>query len=77
MPATAVKSEVPPGLVDAPERSRPEKSPKNYRGFVAGVFSGIAKLSGAHLLPSFWFHTNSNRSGASLRYHQGPITDDR
>ncbi|KAF2251228.1 mitochondrial carnitine/acylcarnitine carrier protein [Trematosphaeria pertusa] len=48
MPATAVKSEVPPGLVDAPERSRPEKSPKNYRGFVAGVFSGIAKLSVGH-----------------------------
>lgn len=25
----------------------PQKSPKHYRGFVAGVFSGIAKLSGA------------------------------
>jgi solute carrier family 25 carnitine/acylcarnitine transporter 20/29 len=24
----------------------PRKSPKHYRGFVAGVFSGIAKLSG-------------------------------
>jgi solute carrier family 25 carnitine/acylcarnitine transporter 20/29 len=26
----------------------PRKSPKHYRGFVAGVFSGIAKLSGIH-----------------------------
>jgi solute carrier family 25 carnitine/acylcarnitine transporter 20/29 len=24
----------------------PRKNPKHYRGFVAGVFSGIAKLSG-------------------------------
>jgi hypothetical protein len=26
----------------------PKKSPKHYRGFVGGVFSGIAKLSGTH-----------------------------
>ncbi len=29
----------------------PRKSPKHYRGFVAGVFSGIAKLSGKHAFP--------------------------
>jgi len=27
-----------------------QKSPKHYRGFVAGVFSGIAKLSGMWML---------------------------
>lgn len=27
---------------------QPQKSPKHYRGFVAGVFSGIAKLSVGH-----------------------------
>ena len=30
----------------------PKKSPKHYRGFVAGVFSGIAKLSGKLFLSS-------------------------
>jgi solute carrier family 25 carnitine/acylcarnitine transporter 20/29 len=40
------QAQMPPELVDAPEQSKPSKSPKNYRGFVAGVFSGIAKLSG-------------------------------
>ncbi|KAF2451922.1 mitochondrial carrier [Karstenula rhodostoma CBS 690.94] len=39
---------MPPGLVDAPEQNKPSKSPKNYQGFVAGVFSGIAKLSVGH-----------------------------
>lgn len=28
-----------------------KKDNKNYKGFVAGVFSGIAKLSGTALLP--------------------------
>ncbi len=33
-----------------------EKSQNNYKGFVAGVFSGVAKLSGELLYPStlFW-----------------------
>lgn len=32
----------------------PVKGSKTYRGFVAGIFSGMAKLSGAshHALPS-------------------------
>ncbi|KAF2024617.1 mitochondrial carnitine/acylcarnitine carrier protein [Setomelanomma holmii] len=30
------------------EPAEPQKSPKHYRGFVAGVFSGIAKLSVGH-----------------------------
>jgi solute carrier family 25 carnitine/acylcarnitine transporter 20/29 len=57
MSASAVKHvDVPPRLVDAPDKSPPlqqhdEKRPKAYRGFVGGVFSGIAKLSGAHLIP--------------------------
>lgn len=33
---------------------------KNYKGFVAGVFSGIAKLSGKftmlYLFPEYWMH---------------------
>jgi solute carrier family 25 carnitine/acylcarnitine transporter 20/29 len=31
--------------------AEPHSSPKYYRGFVGGVFSGIAKLSGIHLHP--------------------------
>jgi len=30
------------------------KSPKHYRGFVAGVISGIAKLSGKNALPKIY-----------------------
>jgi len=45
MSASAVKP-VPPRLVDAPEKQQHENRPKAYRGFVGGVFSGIAKLSG-------------------------------
>jgi hypothetical protein len=29
-----------------------KESAKNYKGFVAGVFSGIAKLTGMFSLPS-------------------------
>jgi hypothetical protein len=51
MSASAVKH-VPPRLVDAPEKQQQqqqhENRPKAYRGFVGGVFSGIAKLSGTH-----------------------------
>ena len=35
----------------------PRKSPKHYRGFVAGVFSGIAKLSGKHTFPQLMLPT--------------------
>ena len=41
--------ELPARLVDAPDRPEPSTSPKAYRGFVAGIFSGIAKLSGMSL----------------------------
>lgn len=33
------------------EKSIPVQETKNYKGFVAGVFSGIAKLSGETTLP--------------------------
>lgn len=35
-----------PAELDILEQNKPGKTHKNYRGFVAGVFSGIAKLSG-------------------------------
>lgn len=34
----------PPG----PSPSPPSESKRNYKGFVAGIFSGIAKLSGTY-----------------------------
>jgi len=38
----------------------PDNKPKYYRGFVAGVFSGIAKLSGTQsLLQTFPSYTLS------------------
>jgi hypothetical protein len=37
-----------------------KESVKNYRGFVAGVFSGISKLSGQYTLYFLW-PTSSSR----------------
>lgn len=46
----------PPGAEKWEEKKKKKKKnsggAKNYKGFVAGVFSGIAKLSGMHLLCS-------------------------
>jgi hypothetical protein len=51
--AADVRNTQPP--TPAPEPPQPQaaakKSNKNYRGFVAGVFSGIAKLSGTTTTP--------------------------
>lgn len=49
MATTVMKTGEQPGatrFIDPEEKL--QKSPKHYRGFVAGVFSGIAKLSGEH-----------------------------
>jgi hypothetical protein len=44
-----------------------KKSAKNYKGFVAGVFSGIAKLTGmSSLLSSSSFKETSKHSGDLL-----------
>jgi hypothetical protein len=34
------------------------KSPQNYKAFVAGVFSGVAKLTGERLGNSIWTEAN-------------------
>lgn len=41
------------GSIEAIGQEQPARnaSHKNYKGFVAGVFSGIAKLSGETVLP--------------------------
>jgi len=36
------------GDVKRPKQARQHATPSNYKGFVAGVFSGIAKLSVGH-----------------------------
>jgi hypothetical protein len=45
MAASAVKED---GLLHGkkPKQEPPSTAGKNYKGFVAGIFSGIAKLSG-------------------------------
>ena len=56
----------------------PQKSPKHYRGFVAGVFSGIAKLSGTALaLNASYKNTTNNSSRPPLRHGQSPLTNNR
>ncbi|KAF2643952.1 mitochondrial carnitine/acylcarnitine carrier protein [Massarina eburnea CBS 473.64] len=45
--STPAVNKIPSGLVNPPTQQE-EKKPKNYRGFVAGVFSGITKLSVGH-----------------------------
>lgn len=55
MSATVLKmGDKPPviAMAESRDNSQPQKAPKYYRGFVAGVFSGIAKLSGS--LPAFF-----------------------
>lgn len=47
MSATALNTgEKPAATALVATSDEPQKSPKHYRGFVGGVFSGIAKLSG-------------------------------
>lgn len=50
-----------------------------YKGFVAGVFSGIAKLSGESFRPSTCSVKVADRScsWSSVRYDQSPITNVR
>ncbi|KAJ4376247.1 hypothetical protein N0V83_001530 [Neocucurbitaria cava] len=49
MSATVMKTgEKPAATALIATTEEPKKSPKHYRGFVAGVFSGIAKLSVGH-----------------------------
>jgi len=49
MATTVMKTaEKPPATAIIATSEEPRRSPKHYRGFVAGVFSGIAKLSGTH-----------------------------
>lgn len=47
MATTVMKTGEPPVAAAAVDPSD-KKQPAHYRGFVAGVFSGIAKLSGAY-----------------------------
>ncbi|KAF2005538.1 mitochondrial carnitine/acylcarnitine carrier protein [Amniculicola lignicola CBS 123094] len=47
MSASAVKQDVHAGLVDDDTRA-PQKSVKNYKGFVGGAFSGVTKLAVGH-----------------------------
>lgn len=51
MSATAIKASVPEGLPDPADKApKTSGGAKNYKGFVAGVFSGIAKLSGGYTI---------------------------
>lgn len=51
MSATVMKTGEKPAASAVVDPAEPHNKPKYYRGFVAGVFSGIAKLSGTHVLP--------------------------
>lgn len=48
MSATVMKTGEKPAMSAVVDPAEPHNKPKHYRGFVAGVFSGIAKLSGMH-----------------------------
>jgi solute carrier family 25 carnitine/acylcarnitine transporter 20/29 len=51
MSATVMMTGEKPAASAVVDPAEPHSSPKYYRGFVGGVFSGIAKLSGIHLHP--------------------------
>ncbi|CAI6332689.1 unnamed protein product [Periconia digitata] len=48
MSTSAVRTDIPPDFIDAPRKRDQDHKPKNYRGFVAGAFSGITKLCVGH-----------------------------
>ena len=47
--AVSAKSTASQNGTSDPEQAKQNVQHKNYRGFVAGVFSGIGKLSGEHV----------------------------
>ena len=58
----------------------PQKSPKHYRGFVGGVFSGIAKLSGRWLSYPHNIHcktANQKKSRPPIRHDKSAPANDR
>lgn len=55
----------------------PQKSPKHYRGFVAGVFSGIAKLSGVTVCTCCLHPYLTRDSWAPLRHSESATANDR
>jgi hypothetical protein len=76
MSAMVMKTGEKPAASAVVDPAEPHNSPKYYRGFVAGVFSGIAKLSGtySHLASSTVANCNSR---SPIRHHQSSITNDR
>ena len=79
MSATVMKTgEKPAETALIATSEEPQKSPKHYRGFVAGVFSGIAKLSGTALAcNAFYGHIANSSSRPPLRHCQSPLTNNR
>lgn len=61
---------------DTKPRPNEGSQPKNYKGFVAGVFSGIAKLSGAYLSPPSPTHKH-HRPTLTFRFAVGHPFDTR
>jgi solute carrier family 25 carnitine/acylcarnitine transporter 20/29 len=55
MSATVMKTGEKPAASAVVDPAEPHNSPKYYRGFVGGVFSGIAKLSGTYI----YIHTHT------------------
>jgi hypothetical protein len=76
MSATVMKTGEVPAASAVVDPAEPHGSPKYYRGFVAGVFSGIAKLSGMFIFQEQTTLANED-SWPSLRYHQSPPTNYR
>jgi hypothetical protein len=60
MNQTVRKGEFPEAATQSPVIQKDESGTKvkHYRGFVAGVFSGITKLSGTYLHPICGYPTN-------------------
>lgn len=58
--------------------AKPSSSSHDYKGFVGGVGSGIAKLAGKHSLTCLLYQSNANQasySWTSLRHSQGPAAE--
>ena len=79
-PGAIVDPDSTDGSNGALNRGQPvqEVQHKNYKGFVAGVFSGVAKLSGTNVLSQYKEEAaNLGCSRPPFRYHQSSVADKR
>lgn len=77
--ATEMRGHANPNMDQTPKQIKKPGDSHDYKGFVAGVFSGIAKLTGmeafTRISPVLNGLLTRSSSWPPLRYRQGPPAD--